>query len=72
MRKISLAIATVALGMLVAAGPVCVAQQKTQVIGAGSTFVYPIMTRWIASFHRRIPECRSTISRSAAAVAFSN
>ena len=53
MRKTSLAIAAVALGMLVAAAPVCTAQQKTQVIGAGSTFVYPIMTRWIANFQQK-------------------
>ncbi len=26
------------------------AQESQQIIGAGSTFIYPVMTRWIADF----------------------
>ena len=32
------------------------AAQNTQIIGAGSTFVYPIMTHWIQEFHEKNPQ----------------
>ena len=45
------------LGLLLfaAASPLCSAQAKAQLTGAGSTFVYPIMTRWVSSFQQTNP-----------------
>ena len=45
------------LGLLLfaAASPLCSAQTKAQLTGAGSTFVYPIMTRWVSSFQQTNP-----------------
>ena len=39
--------------------------------GAGSTFVYPVMGRWIEDFEHSMPTCGSTTSRSGAAVGLS-
>ena len=56
MNKLSrFAIATVGALVFSAVAPICAAQQKTQLTGAGSTFVYPVMTRWIASFQQLNP-----------------
>jgi phosphate transport system substrate-binding protein len=41
------------LGCFFALTTVCAAQ--TQIIGAGSTFVYPIMTHWIEAFQQKNP-----------------
>ena len=35
--------------------PAAALAQNAQLTGAGSTFVYPIMTRWIADFHQKHP-----------------
>src|SRR5271169_553902 len=40
---------------LFAVSPICAAQVKAQLTGAGSTFVYPIMTRWVFSFQQKNP-----------------
>ncbi len=54
-RKQLLAVSIGALAVCLAAlTPVCVAQ-SAQLTGAGSTFVYPIMTHWIADFHKQDP-----------------
>ncbi len=45
-----------AAGLFVLAGaPICAAQANTQLTGAGSSFVYPIMTRWVANFRQTNP-----------------
>lgn len=44
------------LGLLVLAAAPIAAAQKTDLTGAGSTFVYPIMTRWIADYQKTNPE----------------
>jgi phosphate transport system substrate-binding protein len=45
-----------AIGLLAVAGaPLCAAQANAQLTGAGSSFVYPIMTRWVANFHQKNP-----------------
>jgi phosphate transport system substrate-binding protein len=41
--------------LLFAVSSICSAQVKAQLTGAGSTFVYPIMTRWVASFQQKNP-----------------
>jgi phosphate transport system substrate-binding protein len=48
----------VALLGLVTLPPRTAAQNNVQLTGAGSTFVYPIMTHWIADFQQKHPEVR--------------
>lgn len=51
LRFILASVALLAASLLTLA-PVCAAQ-NAQLTGAGSTFVYPIMTRWIADFQQK-------------------
>jgi len=52
--RIALASVAVLAACLLTMAPVCAAQ-NAQLTGAGSTFVYPIMTRWIADFQQTHP-----------------
>src|SRR4051794_23330952 len=36
----------------------CNSSKNVQLSGAGSSFVYPIMTRWIANYHQLNPDIR--------------
>lgn len=46
---------TAAFGLLLLGAAPATAQTSAQITGAGSTFVYPIMTRWVAGFQQKAP-----------------
>jgi phosphate transport system substrate-binding protein len=49
-------VAVAVLGLLLfATAPISTAQTSAQLTGAGSTFVYPIMSRWAANFRQKNP-----------------
>jgi len=59
-KNFTLAAGVVALALagLLALTPVCAAQANVQLTGAGSTFVYPIMTHWVSDFQQKHPNVR--------------
>jgi phosphate transport system substrate-binding protein len=59
-KKLRFVLGTIAAALagLLTLTPVCAAQGNVQLTGAGSTFVYPIMTHWIADFQQKHPDVR--------------
>ncbi len=52
-RKRGMVIVAIALAGLLALPAVCAAQSNVQLTGAGSTFVTPIMSHWVADFQQK-------------------